>query len=398
MNAVEIRVLESLRDISANEWDACANPGGALPYHPFLRHAFLAALEDSGSATAETGWQAAHLVMSGATPGDAPRGVVPMYLKSHSQGEYVFDHAWADAWRRAGGRYYPKLQICVPFTPAPGRRFLARENDDATVLALAAAASEVARQQGVVTVHATFISEHEWNTLPRADYLKRMDQQFHWHNPGYRHFDDFLADLASKKRKNLKRERRDALANGIEVEWVTGADLREHHWDAFYHFYLDTGSRKWGSPYLTRDFFSRVSAAMADDILLILCKRAGRYIAGALNFIGGDTLYGRNWGCIEDHPFLHFETCYYQAIDFAIARGLRRVEAGAQGGHKVVRGYLPTATYSAHWIGHEGFRDAVARYLDDERAYVARDIEAIEAAGPFRADLDISGLRASPSA
>lgn len=398
MNANAIRVVESLADIPANEWDACANPGGTTPYQPFLRHAFLLALETSGSATTDTGWQPAHLVLDGAAP-DAPvRGVVPMYLKSHSQGEYVFDHAWADAWRRAGGRYYPKLQICVPFTPAPGRRFLVRENDDATRLALANAAVGVARDNGVATVHATFVSDQEWALLPQAGYLQRMDQQFHWHNPGYHQFDDFLADLASKKRKNLKRERRDALANGVEIEWVTGSDLREHHWDAFYAFYLDTGSRKWGSPYLTREFFSLVSAAMPDDILLILCKRAGRYIAGALNFIGSDTLYGRNWGCIEDHPFLHFETCYYQAIDFAIARGLRRVEAGAQGGHKVVRGYLPEPTYSVHWIGHEGFRDAVARYLDDERAYVSRDIEAIEAAGPFRSDLDLSRLRASPSA
>lgn len=398
MNASAVRVVESLADISADEWDACANPGGNLPYQPFLRHAFLLALETSGSATADTGWQPAHLELGGATTDAPARGVVPMYLKSHSQGEYVFDHAWADAWRRAGGRYYPKLQICVPFTPAPGRRFLARENDDATRLALANAAVEVARDNGIATVHATFVSEQEWSLLPRAGYLQRMDQQFHWHNPGYRGFDDFLAELASKKRKNLKRERRDALANGIEIEWVTGSDLREHHWDAFYQFYLDTGSRKWGSPYLTREFFSRVSAAMPEDILLILCKRAGRYIAGALNFIGSDTLYGRNWGCIEDHPFLHFETCYYQAIDFAIARGLRRVEAGAQGGHKVVRGYLPEPTYSMHWIGHDGFRDAVSRYLDDERAYVTRDIAAIEAAGPFRSDLDLSRLRGSPLA
>jgi len=318
-----------------------------------------------------------------------------MYLKSHSQGEYVFDHAWADAWHRAGGKYYPKLQIGIPFTPATGRRLLARDADPDTAAQLLAACIGVAGQLDVSSLHATFLTEPEWSLAATQGCLQRMDQQFHWHNRGYASFEAFLGDLAAKKRKNLKRERRDALAGGVEIEWVTGSDLRERHWDAFYHFYLDTGSRKWGSPYLTRDFFSRISATMPEDVLLILCRRDGRYVAGALNFIGSDTLYGRNWGCIEEHPFLHFEACYYQAIDFAIARGLQRVEAGAQGGHKIARGYLPTPTYSVHWIADTAFREAVANYLEEERRYVARDIEYLEAHGPFRSTLDLGELRAA---
>jgi predicted N-acyltransferase len=242
-------------------------------------------------------------------------------------------------------------------------------------------------------VHLTFLPESQWKLAGELGYLQRMDQQFHWQNPGYASFDEFLADLTSKKRKNLRRERREAVAHGIEIEWVTGADLNESHWDAFYRFYLDTGSRKWGSPYLTREFFSLITESMADDILLILCKRGGRYIAGALNFIGGEALFGRNWGCLEHHAFLHFETCYYQAIDFAIHRGLKRVEAGAQGSHKVARGYLPSPTYSAHWICDAGFRDAVARYLDGEREYVRQDIEYIEEHSPFKSTLDLDKFR-----
>jgi predicted N-acyltransferase len=386
------RIIEGIARIGATDWNACANPGGAIPRNPFLRHEFLHALEASGSAVAKTGWRPFHLVLEEA---GACIGVVPMYLKGHSQGEYVFDHAWADAWHRAGGRYYPKLQIAVPFTPATGRRLLARDGDPATAAELLAACIGVAEQAGVSSLHATFLTEAEWSLTPALGCLQRMDQQFHWHNRGYATFDEFLGDLAAKKRKNLKRERRDALGSGIEIEWVTGTDLREHHWDAFYRFYMDTGSRKWGTPYLTREFFSLVSAAMPEDILLILCRRDGRYVAGALNFIGSDTLYGRNWGCIEDHPFLHFEACYYQAIDFAIANGLRRVEAGAQGGHKVARGYLPTPTYSAHWIADPRFRAAIEDYLERERAYVADDIAYIERHGPFRSTLDLGELRAS---
>ena len=252
---------------------------------------------------------------------------------------------------------------------------------------------QVAEQAKVSSLHMTFLPEDQWQHAAGAGLLQRMDQQFHWHNAGYTNFDEFLAQLASKKRKNLKRERRTALENDITIHWLTGADLNEAHWDAFYQFYLDTGSRKWGSPYLTRDFFSRASATMAEDILLIMAQREGRYIAGALNFIGGDTLFGRNWGCIEDHRFLHFEVCYYQAIDFAISRGLKRVEAGAQGGHKVVRGYLPQATYSAHWIADPGFRDAVARFLEEERRYVAEDIEHVEQRSPFNATVDLAHIR-----
>lgn len=380
--------MQSISEIDASDWNACANPGAPIADNPFLEHAFLDALEKSGSATARTGWQPFHLVLEDAA-GEI-LGVVPMYLKGHSRGEYVFDHAWADAWHRAGGSYYPKLQVSVPFTPATGRRLLARPDDDArdTEQQLAAGCMEVARQTKVSSLHLTFLPEAQWRMLGDMGLLLRIDQQFHWHNHGYSSFDDFLASLTSKKRKNLNRERREIAESDIEIDWLTGSDLREHHWDAFFEFYTDTGSRKWGSPYLTRRFFSLVSEAMADRILLILCRRGRRYIAGALNFIGSDTLYGRNWGCIEDHRFLHFETCYYQAIDFAISRGLAHVEAGAQGAHKVARGYMPQTTYSAHWIRDQGLRDAIARYLKDERRYVEADIDYIAAHTPFRADLE----------
>lgn len=374
------RILNSIDEISAAQWNACANPPN-LPRNPFLTHEFFHALEASGSATRTTGWQPFHVALE---EGGELLGVVPMYLKGHSQGEYVFDHAWADAWHRAGGRYYPKLQASVPFTPATGRRLLARDDSPATQRALLDACAQVAEQTEVSSLHITFMPEAEWRLAGELGYLQRMDQQFHWCNPGYAAFEEFLADLASKKRKNLKRERRDALAGGIEIDWVTGSGLEDSHWDAFYRFYLDTGSRKWGSPYLTRRFFSLIHETMADDVLLILCRRDGRYIAGALNFIGGDTLYGRNWGCIEDHPFLHFETCYYQAIDFAIDRGLKKVEAGAQGSHKIARGYLPTPTYSAHWLGDSGFRQAVDEYLQREREHVRSEIAYLEEHGPFR--------------
>jgi predicted N-acyltransferase len=325
--------------------------------------------------------------------GDELIGVVPLYLKNNSQGEYVFDYAWADAWHRAGHDYYPKLQSSIPFTPATSPKLLSADNTEENQQLLLDACLQVAEQAKVSSLHMTFLPEDQWQHAAEAGLLQRMDQQFHWHNAGYQNFDDFLAQLASKKRKNLKRERRAALENDITIHWLTGDDLDEAHWDAFYQFYVDTGSRKWGTPYLTRDFFSRASAAMADDILLIMAQRDGRYIAGALNFIGGDTLFGRNWGCIEDHRFLHFEVCYYQAIDFAISRGLKRVEAGAQGGHKVVRGYLPEATYSAHWIADPSFRDAVARFLEEERRYVTEDIEHVEQRSPFNATVDLANIR-----
>ncbi|HTO56858.1 MAG TPA: GNAT family N-acetyltransferase [Pseudomonadales bacterium] len=387
------RIVHSIAEVPAEAWNACANPGGAIPDNPFLDHAFLHALEASGSATARTGWQPFHVVLE-----DAGRiaGVVPMYLKNHSRGEYVFDSAWADAWHRAGGKYYPKLQISVPFTPATGRRLLANPAAGADVEThLIAACVQVARQTDVSSLHLTFLPEEQWRTLGDAGLLQRVDQQFHWQNHGYATFDDFLGELASKKRKNLKRERREVVDNGIDIEWVTGSDLREHHWDAFFAFYMDTGNRKWGSPYLTRKFFSLVTETMADRILLVMARRNGRYIAGALNFIGSDALYGRNWGCLEDHRFLHFEACYYQAIDFAIDRKLARVEAGAQGPHKVARGYVPQPTYSAHWIADAGFRDAIARYLKEERAYVQQDIDYLNEHTPFRANLEIAPLSAA---
>ncbi len=384
------RILHSIEEISSTEWNACANPPGCSAYNPFLRFEFLHALEASGSAVAKTGWQPFHMALE---EGPSLLGIVPMYLKNHSQGEYVFDYAWADAWHRAGGNYYPKLQCSIPFTPATGRRLLARDGSADTEKLLLGACAQVAEQMEIATLHLTFLPERQWRLAGELGYLQRMDTQFHWHNPGYGSFDDFLADLSSKKRKNLKRERRDAVADGIEIEWVTGADLNESHWDAFYRFYMDTGSRKWGSPYLTRRFFSLISESMAEDILLILCRRDGRYIAGALNFIGSDTLFGRNWGCIEDHRFLHFETCYYQAIDFAIAHGLAKVEAGAQGGHKVARGYLPEATYSAHWIRDAGFRRAVADFLERERQHVREDIEYVEERTPFKSTIDLASFR-----
>ena len=379
------RILQDIGAIDASAWNRCANPAGT-EYNPFLDHRFLHALEASGSVTADTGWQPFHVVLSPRDGSvDEAIGVVPMYLKSHSRGEFVFDAGWADAFYRAGGRYYPKLQVSIPFTPATGRRLLTAAIDDAqTEDQLLAAAVTVAKQIEVSSIHLTFLPEAQWRRAVSAGCLQRVDTQFHWLNDNYATFDDFLAQLSSKKRKNIRRERRDALAGDITIEWLTG-NITEAQWDAFYGFYLDTGSRKWGTPYLNREFFSRIGETMGDRILLIMCKRAGRYIAGAINFIGDAALFGRNWGCIEDHRFLHFEACYYQAIDFAIARGLDRVEAGAQGAHKLARGYMPKPTYSAHWIRDPRLRDAVDRYLNDERRYVARDIAYVEERhSPFR--------------
>lgn len=393
MTAPEARLHERIDAIDAGTWDACATSDGQ--FNPFITHAFLKALEDSGSVGGRTGWRPLHLEV---TDAGGLAGFVPMYIKGHSQGEYVFDHSWADALQRAGGRYYPKLQACVPFTPATGRRVLPVRDEPALESLLFNAAAGVAEQTRVSSLHFTFLPESQWRRAGELGYLQRMDQQFHWHNAGYASFEEFLAELTSKKRKDLRRERRDALAAGIEVEWVTGSDLTEAHWDAFFEFYMDTGSRKWGSPYLTRRFFSEINRTLAEHTLLILCKRSGRYIGGALNFIGGDTLYGRNWGCTEFHPFLHFETCYYQAIDFAIARGLKRVEAGAQGQHKIARGYEPQATYSAHWIADAAFRDAVARYLVREREHVQADIAWVEEHLPFRHTSTAPDPKQEPSA
>ena len=379
MPGVEARLHSAMADIPAATWNRLACPPGEA-VNPFVCHEFLLALEQSGSATAETGWQPAHVTLD---RDGAIVGAVAAYAKHHSYGEYVFDHGWAQAFERAGGRYYPKLQASIPFTPATGPRLLTG-SDVSLKTVLAGALKAVSDRLDLSSVHVTFQTEEEAALLEAEGFLQRHDQQFHWTNAGYRSFDDFLGELSSMRRKNLRRERREALAPGIEIEHLTGDDLREAHWDAFFRFYMDTGSRKWGTPYLTREFFSRVGSTMADRILLVLARRDGRYIAGALNFIGSDTLYGRNWGAIEHHPFLHFELCYYQAIDFAIARGLRVVEAGAQGEHKLARGYMPVRTRSSHWIAHEGFRAAVARYLDAERDRVTGDIEALKDCAPFR--------------
>jgi hypothetical protein len=374
-----LRVASRIDEVEAADWDACA-----LPDNPFISHAFLKALEDSGSATAETGWLPQHLLLEDS--GGTLIGCMPCYLKSHSQGEYVFDHGWADAYMRAGGRYYPKLQASIPFTPVTGKRLLVRpgvEQAEREAILLQAAA-QVADRLGVSSLHITFLTRDEWQLAGELGFLQRTDQQFHWRNDGYRSFDEFLAALTSRKRKAIRKERRAALDSGVKIEWVTGRDLTEAHWDAFFAFYMDTGSRKWGSPYLTRACFSLLGQTMADRILLVLAKRSGRYVAGALNVIGSDALYGRYWGGLEDHPFLHFEVCYYQAIEFAIAHKLDRVEAGAQGAHKLARGYLPSETYSAHYIADLGLRRAVADYLKRERRAVARDIALLTEESPYR--------------
>ncbi|HIE89692.1 MAG TPA: N-acetyltransferase [Gammaproteobacteria bacterium] len=384
-----LKACAGIHEISQQEWDACANPGRSgvetdIPFDPFLSYAFLSALEESDSAVAQTGWAPYHLVLEHDTKGIV--GVVPMYLKSHSQGEYVFDYSWADAFERAGGRYYPKLQVSVPFTPATGRRLLTRPDaeDPEIEKYLLSGLMQVAEKMEVSSVHITFSDKHQWDQMGELGFLQRTHNQFHWQNDNYSTFDDFLAALSSKKRKNIKRERRGALESGIEIERITGSDLTEEHWEAFYRFYVDTGNRKWGSPYLKRQFFSIIGEMMPDDTLLVMCKRDGRYVAGAINFIGGECLFGRNWGCIEHHPYLHFEVCYYQAIEFAIERGLKRVEAGAQGQHKLARGYLPTHTYSAHWIANKSLRDAIDNYLQDERRYVDEEIDYITEQGPFK--------------
>lgn len=376
-----LEAVSSVGQIAATDWNACATAQGS--YNPFITHAFFAALEDSKSACARTGWAARHLI---ARRDGAIVGIVPCYLKSHSQGEYVFDYGWADAFERAGGRYYPKLQASVPFTPATGPRLLIREGVDRNEIGTALARGLIGLTQATnaSSVHVTFAPEDQSQLLAAHGFLHRTDRQFHWQNAGYASFDDFLATLASRHRKAIRRERRDALTNGITIHHLTGAALTEQAWDAFFEFYIETGSRKWGQPYLTREFFSLIGQTMRDDILLVMAKRDGHWIAGAINLIGSDTLFGRNWGAIEHHPFLHFEVCYYQAIDFAISRKLTWVEAGAQGEHKIARGYLPRITHSAHFLADPSLRRAVSDYLRHERAHVAADAECLTEAGPFR--------------
>lgn len=382
---IEIRVLESLAQIAESDWDACACPeaaDGGRPLDPFTTHRFLLALEQSGSVGRGTGWQPQYLT---AYQDGTLIACAPLYAKSHSQGEYIFDHNWAHAYERAGGRYYPKLQIAVPFTPATGRRFLVRPGYEGIGhSAMVQGAVQLAADNRLSSLHVTFCTEMEAEIGEEMGLMSRATQQYHWLNDGYRDFDDFLAALSSRKRKTLRKERREAQAFGGEISCYTGAQIQPEHWDAFWAFYQDTGSRKWGTPYLTRQFFDIVHETMADDMLLVLAERDGYLVAGALNFIGRETLFGRYWGCIEHHPFLHFELCYYQAIEQAIAMGLKRVEAGAQGEHKLARGYLPTQTHSLHWIGDPGFADAVKRYLQAERAAVEEEIEILTDYGPFK--------------
>jgi predicted N-acyltransferase len=402
---VRLSVAAAMADIDKSAWDAVANPGwsvgrrGAIssdgtaaePFNPFVCHDFLSILEEAGTVSARTGWLPRHLLLD--APGGGLAGAVPAYLKNHSQGEFVFDHGWADAFERAGGRYYPKLQVSVPFTPATGPRLLAAPGPEREAVRSALAEGIVAleRESGASSAHVTFPSETEWRLLTARGFLARTDRQFHWFNEGFGSFDDFLETFASRKRKQVKRERREAVAAGITIERLTGAALTERDWDAFFAFYMDTGDRKWGRPYLNRRFFSLLGERLAERVVLVMAKREGRPIAGALNIAGSDTLYGRYWGALEHHPFLHFEVCYHQAVEHAIEHGLARVEAGAQGEHKLARGYRAVPTYSAHHIAHRGLRDAVANYLEREREMVAAETEYLAEHAPFRKAADEEG-------
>lgn len=388
---MRIEVLERIDAVPADQWDALAGlppgppirapsgaPHNARPLDPFTTHRFLSALEASGSVGPGTGWTPRHLILR---DGARPIAAMPLYAKTHSQGEYIFDHAFAEAWQRAGGRYYPKLQAAVPFTPATGPRFLGDPAHRATLLA---GLQKITTDAGVSSAHVTFCTEDEARAGKGAGFLHRITQQYHWHDAGYGNFDGFLAALSSRKRKTIRKEREVAQGFGGTIRWLTGDDIRPEHWDAFWDFYQDTGSRKWGRPYLTRAFFDRVQAGLRADTLLVLAEHGGRPVAAALNFIGSDTLYGRYWGCAEDHPCLHFELCYYQAIDWALAHGLTRVEAGAQGEHKLARGYVPAPVHSLHWFSDLRFQAAVADYLEREGAAVAEEMAALTDFTPFR--------------
>jgi len=379
---IEISILTSLADLPAEDWDACASPEAGRPIDPFTTHRFLAALEASGSVGPKTGWQPRHIT---AYLDGQLIAAAPAYAKSHSQGEYVFDHSWADAYTRAGGQYYPKLQLCVPFTPATGRRFLTCAGFETVgQSALVQGAVQLAAENRLSSMHITFCTGDEAEAGKQMGLMHRLGQQFHWVNAGYQSFDDFLASLSSRKRKNIRRERAQALKFGGTIHTITGDQITPEHLAAFWHFYQDTGARKWGTPYLTRTFFDIAHDTLRDDMLLVMAQRDGQWIAGALNFIGANTLFGRYWGCIEDHPALHFELCYYRAVEHAIEHGLARVEAGAQGEHKLARGYMPVTTHSLHWIADEGFRTAVAQFLEQERAAVDEDIEVMTSYSPFK--------------
>ena len=378
------RIITGLQEVPPDAWNAVANPTGET-VDPFLSWEFLEALEASGAAVPETGWSSCHVLIEG--PGDELLAAMPLYAKTHSQGEFVFDHSWADAYERAGGQYFPKLLSAVPFSPVTGRRLLCKPGPDRTRLqnALVSAAVQVAAQNDFSSLHVNFITPDAAEQLSETGLLIRNDQQFHWRNDGYETFGDFLGALSSAKRKNLRKERAKA-QTGLTFKHLTGADITEDHWDAFFEFYMDTGSRKWGYPYLNRESFSLLGERLADQILLVMAYDGDHPIAGALNLIGSDTLYGRYWGCTDPRPFLHFETCYYQAIDFAIERGLKVVEAGAQGGHKLARGYAPVTTYSAHWIAHKGLREAIDHYLERERSAVEHEAQYLKKRTPFKKD------------
>lgn len=383
--SIEISILTSLHEIDADEWDACAAPetsDGGRPHDPFTTHRFLTALEDSRSVGTGTGWQPQYLA---ARADGELIATAPLYAKGHSQGEYIFDHNWAQAYEREGGRYYPKLQMAVPFTPATGRRFLVKPVfEEAGLAALTQGAVQIADQNNLSSLHITFCTEAERTAGQTMCLLERTSQQYHWLNQGYADFDAFLTALAARKRKAIRKERAQAQGFGGRIIALTGDQIQPEHWDAFWVFYQDTGARKWGTPYLTRAFFDAAQETLRDDILLVLAERDGHYVAGALNMIGRETLYCRYWGCTEHHACLHFELCYYQAIEFAINNSLQRVEAGAQGDHKLARGYMPVPTHSLHWIRDPGLRDAIANYLEAEAAAVSEDIEILTSYGPFK--------------
>lgn len=382
---LKLEIMTSLGNVHQEDWDSCACPevsDGGRPNDPFTTYRFLKALEDSGSVGTGTGWDPCYIM---AYQGDELIGCAPMYRKMHSQGEYIFDHNWAHAFERAGGMYYPKLQIAVPFTPATGRRFLVKPHvADIARQTLIQGALQFGAQNNMSSVHITFCTKNERELAQSSELLARVTQQFHWENNGYKSFDQFLTSLSSRKRKNIRKERTKAANFGGEIVTLTGDQIQPKHWDAFYVFYQDTGARKWGHPYLTRRFFDHAQDFLRDEIALVMAKRDGRYVAGAVNFIGRNALYGRYWGCVEDHPCLHFEVCYYQAIDFAISQRLDRVEAGAQGEHKLARGYMPRETHSLHWMADASFQDAVSNYLEAEKKAVAEDIEMLTNYGPFR--------------
>ena len=376
--ALSLTLHRAIAEIPAAEWDACAGDA-----NPFVSHAFLSALEESGSATARTGWLPQHAALRDAA--GTLLACAPMYAKSHSQGEYVFDHAWAHAYERAGGDYYPKLQVCVPFSPVPGPRLLIRPGSGIGPAVLGQALAQACREMGLSSAHVTFCGEEEWEALDEAGWLRRLGMQFHWHNQGYRSFDDFLGALASRKRKQIRRERREAAESGFTLRTLRGPEITERHWAAFHRFYRSTTDRKWGrSAYLTPRFWPLLGERLGERVVLMVAERNGEPVAGALNLLGRDALYGRNWGAVVDAPFLHFELCYYRAIDFAIAHGLLRVEAGAQGEHKIQRGYLPCPTFSAHWIAHAGLRRAIADFLERERPAMEREMAALATLSPFR--------------